>query len=66
MVGKQSCSSSKGRAHISTLDAKSKVAFVLSRVNLDDEAVYSIRLGGTKRPLENRTKLYVTGKGTKE
>lgn len=62
MAGSTSCSSSRGRAHISALDAVSRVVFVLSSVNLIDEAVYSIILTGTTMYMESKTKLFVTGK----
>lgn len=63
MAGRTSCSSSRRRAHVSALDAVSKAVFVLSNVNLNDEAVYSITLTGTKTNMESKTKLFVTGIG---
>ncbi|XP_031564782.1 fibroblast growth factor receptor 2-like isoform X2 [Actinia tenebrosa] len=47
-------------AHHTVLESTKQATFVLSAINLDDEAVYSIRLGGTLRNMENKILLIVT------
>lgn len=52
----------KPDAHYTVMRTTERATFVLSNIDLDDEAVYSIRLGGTIRNMENKTLLIVTGK----
>jgi hypothetical protein len=52
----------KKNAHYTVMSPASEATFVLNRIGLEDEAVYSIRLGGTLRNMENKTSLVVTGK----
>jgi hypothetical protein len=62
-VTKSNCSTGvrKTNAIYTVMFPTSRVTFVLNRISPGDKGVYSIRLGGTRRTMENKTSLVVTG-----